>query len=374
MDSQLSYRKIALQTRAEGWYRSLSGPRPNARSLFDFLVASGWDQSIPGLFVCSLGQVAHELGWEASDVERTWQEISDAGVGVADWQAGVVWIPRCFMVNLPSERRIRTWRWSFPLVPECSIKRAAYRHAMDYCQEQGASHVRALEEVGQLCLPLVARPAPPPETEGYEPANRTPSQEAVAEEAAGEAFDGSNQEEASTQDSDRPGQEGGTQVASEPSDPELVGDGPGGGWVFRCRAARGGAPTWMVGPEELAQFRQAFPELDLPSSLNRAQNWCRCNPRRRKTARHMMRFLHGWLERDRVQAQRRKAWRPQPGFQPRASNVYADQQSKARAVLANEAEQRLAESEAEAQRADRSVGAHYLSLIKSGLGGLPAQA
>lgn len=50
-------------------------------------------------------------------------------------------------------------------------------------------------------------------------------------------------------------------------------------------------------PELLAEWRQAFPALDVVAELAKAHAWEIANPGRRKTPRGRARFLHGWLER-----------------------------------------------------------------------------
>lgn len=46
---------------------------------------------------------------------------------------------------------------------------------------------------------------------------------------------------------------------------------------------------------ELAEFRAAYPRIDVLAELRKARAWCVANPSKRKTSRGVSRFLNSWL-------------------------------------------------------------------------------
>lgn len=58
-----------------------------------------------------------------------------------------------------------------------------------------------------------------------------------------------------------------------------------------------GSKTWTLPATKLAEYREAYPSLDVDVELRKARQWCRDNPAKRKTAGGMLRFLTTWLNR-----------------------------------------------------------------------------
>jgi hypothetical protein len=65
--------------------------------------------------------------------------------------------------------------------------------------------------------------------------------------------------------------------------------------VFPCVGK--GPNSWGLSESKLAEYREAFPGVDVLSECRKALQWCVDNPSRRKTARGMPAFLNRWLER-----------------------------------------------------------------------------
>jgi hypothetical protein len=74
------------------------------------------------------------------------------------------------------------------------------------------------------------------------------------------------------------------EASSPPPDPGLL--------DFECV---GDPKTWTLSRRALADFQDAFPNLDVMAECRRARAWLRSNPGRRKTATGMRRFLNNWL-------------------------------------------------------------------------------
>jgi hypothetical protein len=59
----------------------------------------------------------------------------------------------------------------------------------------------------------------------------------------------------------------------------------------------GKARVWFAPKARDAEWRKAFPFLDVTAEYRKAYAWLQANPTKRKTPRGMSHFLFGWLER-----------------------------------------------------------------------------
>lgn len=79
----------------------------------------------------------------------------------------------------------------------------------------------------------------------------------------------------------------------EPSQAKVT--GPPSEFVFPTTGK--GPPEWALSESKLAEYVEAYPALDLGEEMRKARQWCRDKPKQRKTARGMLSFLTGWLNR-----------------------------------------------------------------------------
>jgi hypothetical protein len=59
-----------------------------------------------------------------------------------------------------------------------------------------------------------------------------------------------------------------------------------------------GGEEYPVTDAQVAEWRIAFPAVDVPQKLRAMRQWLLANPNRRKTPRGVLRFVVAWLERD----------------------------------------------------------------------------
>jgi len=57
------------------------------------------------------------------------------------------------------------------------------------------------------------------------------------------------------------------------------------------------SPTWELRQGFVDEFQADFPGIDVVEQFRAALRWVKNNPPKRKTARGMRKFLHGWIER-----------------------------------------------------------------------------
>lgn len=55
--------------------------------------------------------------------------------------------------------------------------------------------------------------------------------------------------------------------------------------------------SFAVYADDVREFAEAYPGIDVLAELRKARSWCLNNPRQRKTARGVRRFLNSWLDR-----------------------------------------------------------------------------
>jgi hypothetical protein len=92
-----------------------------------------------------------------------------------------------------------------------------------------------------------------------------------------------------------------------------------------------GARSWTLTNEQAARWQASFPGVDVMAECQRALAWVEADPRRRRTARGMPRFLVAWLN--------RATDRPR-----RADEHQAAQHVKGKSVMAKASEMFLAET------------------------------
>jgi hypothetical protein len=79
-----------------------------------------------------------------------------------------------------------------------------------------------------------------------------------------------------------------------PEDPDPV--------VLTFPCVGNGPREWHLRASKVAEYRESFPALDVLADCRRALQWCRDNPKQKKTARGMTRFLGLWLDKEQNRA------------------------------------------------------------------------
>ena len=142
-----SYARVAHGIWGDERFRGLSSIKPSGQSLWLFLVTGPHNRGVPGLFLTSRSQIAERLKWSARDVERCFAEIEKAGMAVADWANGVVWLPRGVRHDRPGNPNVVAgwWRQLSPM-PECELVVRAIRGLRDWCILEGKGWVEAFDK------------------------------------------------------------------------------------------------------------------------------------------------------------------------------------------------------------------------------------
>lgn len=106
-------------------FTELTPMKPSGQALWLYLLTGPHCTIIPGLFVgMGVRTLADRLKWRTREVSHHWSEIESLRMAEADWDAGIIWLPKGFQHNEPANPNVVTgWR-SVPL-PQCDLVRRA---------------------------------------------------------------------------------------------------------------------------------------------------------------------------------------------------------------------------------------------------------
>lgn len=128
------HRKIDTGMWGDEKFRSLTRPRPNAQSLWIFILTGPHTTAAPGLFCAGEAGLAEALAWPLRSFRRHFGELEARGMVRADWGARVVWVPRALRYNPPeSANVVRAWRKAIADIPECQLRDEAESYLREGC-------------------------------------------------------------------------------------------------------------------------------------------------------------------------------------------------------------------------------------------------
>jgi hypothetical protein len=141
------YRRISTRMWGDEKFRSLSKPKPNGQSLWQFLLTGPQTTAVPGLFAHGEAGLAEVLGWPLGGFRSAWGELEQLGMVKADWRSRLVWIPNAVAHNPPeSPNVVRSWRATLGDMPECALKTEALESLGRACRQFGEAYAKAFAE------------------------------------------------------------------------------------------------------------------------------------------------------------------------------------------------------------------------------------
>lgn len=215
-----AYRKVSVCAWSDLKVRNLSALKPSGQAMFLMLLVGPQTTNIPGVQPVGRMAFAEILGWELEDFDEAFGEALDEGLVEADWKARLVFVPKAIKHNLPqSPNVVKSWAFTWSLVPECELKNKAWNVIYEALSELGQSFAEAFKTACPLapeqpkrrtqCVedkpspkpsekptdnqeqeqkqeqkqeePLSAPPASPPPTKKGDPGNETELQAACRE-------------------------------------------------------------------------------------------------------------------------------------------------------------------------------------------------
>ncbi|MCU0687204.1 MAG: hypothetical protein MUF34_34000 [Polyangiaceae bacterium] len=107
-------------------FRQLSAPAPNAQTLWLRLLTGPELSVIPGLIPAWEAGLAQSLRWPLEGFREAFGELFAKGWAKADWEAGLVWLPKAPAHNPPeSPNVVKAWAKAWAELPECDLKNQA---------------------------------------------------------------------------------------------------------------------------------------------------------------------------------------------------------------------------------------------------------
>lgn len=222
-----------------------------------------------GLFYLPLPTLYHEVGISPEGASEALRRVSKAGFGYYDPKSEHVWIPEAASWQIgeslkPNDKRVEG------IIRELK----AYRKSpflKEFLKKYGvAFHIPLTEFAEEMDSPS---------------------------EGASEDLGSQNQNQKQKQEQNQEGNVGGPPppAPAAPTDPaeEAV-------FTFPCKGM--GAKTWELTERKLAEYREAFPAIDVRQECRAALQWCFDNPSRQKTAAGMTAFLNRWLSKEQNRA------------------------------------------------------------------------
>lgn len=248
------YRKIYIRIWRDDEFRGLT---EEGKLLFFYLLTCPHGH-LSGIFVLPIGYAMEDLGWEPEEIRAPWIEIERNEMIRYDHRAKVLLLPNFLKYN-PFENRntvINAVR-NVEQLPDTHLKR-------EWC-EAARMHLKGkqLEFVPPLINALEKTlPEPLPEPSG--------------ETEAG----------------------AGTEAGGKPSAP-TPGNGAGSeppiAWAKKITWNKDQGRFEGITPEIIADWKEAFPAVNLGVQLARADEWLKANPKKLK--KNYYRFLVNWLGR-----------------------------------------------------------------------------
>jgi uncharacterized phage protein (TIGR02220 family) len=124
------YRKVETSLWTDSDYRALSKPKPNARTLWMYLLCGQRTTTIPGVVLARPAVMADDLEWPVSGWRKAMDEIAGRGMAKHDPEVGLVVLTKALLhrgtpreTSKPnSPNAMKSWVSAFRDLPDCSLK------------------------------------------------------------------------------------------------------------------------------------------------------------------------------------------------------------------------------------------------------------
>lgn len=141
------YRKVEVRMWGDRKFKALTPMPPCGRGLWIFLLTGPHTTNIPGVFAARQAGLAEELGWTLPALRRSWAEIEAQSMALADWDAGLVWLPNAIEANKPeSPNVVRSWGETWSELPECALKEQIGAKLRLFVESLGEGFAKAFRE------------------------------------------------------------------------------------------------------------------------------------------------------------------------------------------------------------------------------------
>lgn len=155
------YRRVSPAVWSDEKFGALSRPKPNAQTLWLYLLTCNQRTIIPGL-IRDVGPatLAECLGWPVKTLLHCWREIEAAGMAQADWQARLIWQPNGIKHEPPENgNQVIGWRSAFDELPACALAAKVRETLERFLTAERPEWVKHWGTVAQTVPPTVTQTA-----------------------------------------------------------------------------------------------------------------------------------------------------------------------------------------------------------------------
>jgi hypothetical protein len=140
------FRTVEVRVWDDEKFAELSNAKPNAQTLWLFLLTAPQSVAFPGFFYFSIGETAERFSWPRRKISQHLEEILSKGMAKFDPDRRIIWLPKSIeKAPLFSLNQAKAWGLSLSEFPECSLRNQAtvavqaitdakghaFRHAFD---------------------------------------------------------------------------------------------------------------------------------------------------------------------------------------------------------------------------------------------------
>lgn len=149
------YRKVEVSLYGDEKFRRLSAPRPCAQWLWVWLLTSDKTIAIPGVVVGREAELAGSLGWSLESLREAFAEVFAAGLAEADWDAGIVLLPKALLDSHGDPRDtskptspnvIKSWAKVWRELPDSHLKLVLLQRIQAFAEACGPAFAKAFKE------------------------------------------------------------------------------------------------------------------------------------------------------------------------------------------------------------------------------------
>jgi hypothetical protein len=132
------YRKVDLRIWGDDRVRRLSIPKPNGRDCWLYLLTAKETTILPGAIPAGPAALSESLRWPLAGFRLAFAEVEREGMAVADWEAGLVWVPKAMRHNPPENPNVAmAWGKAFADLPDCALKAAILEQVEVFLKDLG---------------------------------------------------------------------------------------------------------------------------------------------------------------------------------------------------------------------------------------------
>lgn len=154
----------------------MSGPQPNAQTLWFNLLTGTRTIQIPGVVIGRAAVLADDLGWELESFRKAFDEVVAKGFAVADWDVGLVVLHRALIDSTGAPREsnrpanpnvLKSWAKAWDDIPECSLKCELLQTLASFAKALGKTYQVAFAKAFTKALAKAYPNASPKQDTGY---------------------------------------------------------------------------------------------------------------------------------------------------------------------------------------------------------------